>query len=376
LFAGVPERLIRKARVMKQYAGLKVCTVLAAFAIMGVAGVAEADFVIILRNGSDIKVSEYRDVGNHIVYERYGGKISISKTRVEAIKNLETGEKRVFGGSHTAQEPKVTPRVTRPPARKSPAKPAYAQEALWNELNDRVDTLYEQGRYTEMAQVAKEALKVAENTFGPDHPNLATSLNNLAELYRRLQGKYAAAEPLYQRALAIYEKALGPDHPDVATSLNNLALLYYTQGKYAEAEPLFKRALGIREKALGPSHPDVAQSLNNLALLYAAQGKYAAAEPLYKRALAIYEKALGPDHPDVATSLNNLAGLYQAQGKYAEAEPLYQRALAIWEKALGPDHPQVATVLKNMARLYKEAGRVDEAIRWEKRANAIRSRNQ
>jgi hypothetical protein len=28
--------------------------------------------------------------------------------------------------------------------------------------------------------------------------------------------------PLAQRALAIYEKALGPDHPTVATSLNEL----------------------------------------------------------------------------------------------------------------------------------------------------------
>jgi CHAT domain-containing protein len=34
------------------------------------------------------------------------------------------------------------------------------------------------------------------------------------------------AEPLYKRSLAIYEKALGPDHPDVAGSLNGLAWLY------------------------------------------------------------------------------------------------------------------------------------------------------
>ena len=40
------------------------------------------------------------------------------------------------------------------------------------------------------------------------------------------QGRYADAEPLYKRSLAIREKALGPDHPDVATSLNNLAELY------------------------------------------------------------------------------------------------------------------------------------------------------
>ncbi len=54
----------------------------------------------------------------------------------------------------------------------------------------------------------------------------------------------------------------------MATSLNNLAELYRTQGQYAQAEPLHKRSLAIREKALGPDHPSVAASLNNLALLY------------------------------------------------------------------------------------------------------------
>jgi tetratricopeptide (TPR) repeat protein len=53
-----------------------------------------------------------------------------------------------------------------------------------------------------------------------------------------LQGNYGDAEPLYQRALRIDETALGPDHPDVATSLNNLASLYRAQGNYDAAEPL------------------------------------------------------------------------------------------------------------------------------------------
>ncbi len=167
------------------------------------------------------------------------------------------------------------------------ALPAYAQEALWKDLRVKVRTLYHQGRYTEATKVAQEALKVAENTFGPDHPNLATSLNNLAELYRRLQGKYAAAEPLYQRALGIREKALGPSHPQVATSLNNLAELYYTQGKYAAAEPLYKRALAIWEKALGPDHPQVATVLKNMARLYKEAGRVDEAIRWEKRANAI-----------------------------------------------------------------------------------------
>jgi RNA polymerase sigma factor (sigma-70 family) len=114
---------------------------------------------------------------------------------------------------------------------------------------------------------------------------VATSLNNLAELYRD-QGQYGAAEPLYKRSLAILEKALGPQHIYVGYSLGNLAGLYKDQGQYGAAEPLYKRALAILEKALGPEHPDVALSLHNLALLYNNQGQYGAAEPLYKRALA------------------------------------------------------------------------------------------
>jgi hypothetical protein len=42
--------------------------------------------------------------------------------------------------------------------------------------------------------------------------------------------------PIAQRILAIREKALGRDHPDVATALNNLAQLYLSQGRYADAE--------------------------------------------------------------------------------------------------------------------------------------------
>ncbi|NIS69438.1 MAG: tetratricopeptide repeat protein, partial [Proteobacteria bacterium] len=113
----------------------------------------------------------------------------------------------------------------------------FAQEELWKELNSKVGMLYQQGRYSEAAKVAEEALKVAEKTFGPNHPNVATSLNNLALLYKA-QGKYSEAEPLYKRALKIWEKALGKDHPHVAQSLNNLAAIYQAQGRYAEALPL------------------------------------------------------------------------------------------------------------------------------------------
>ena len=60
-----------------------------------------------------------------------------------------------------------------------------------------------------------------------------------------MQARYQEAEPLYERAIAIDEKALGPEHPTVATMLNNLALLYNAQGRDAEAETLRGRASAI-----------------------------------------------------------------------------------------------------------------------------------
>ena len=86
---------------------------------------------------------------------------------------------------------------------------------------------------------------ILEKVLGMDHPNVASSLNNLAELYR-VQGHYAQAEPLYERSLVIREKVLGPDHLQVASSLENIAALYRATKRNEEAEPLEERAAHIR----------------------------------------------------------------------------------------------------------------------------------
>ena len=105
--------------------------------------------------------------------------------------------------------------------------------------------------------------------------------------YLQERGRYAEAEPLYQRALHLREQQLGSTHPDVASSLNGLANLYREQGKFKEAELLYQRTLRIWEQQLGPRHPRVAYPLYGLAELYRVQGKHAEAEPLYQQALRI-----------------------------------------------------------------------------------------
>ena len=271
------------------------------------------------------------------------------------------------------------------------------------------------GEYAKAEPLYQEALRIRQKVLGPEHPDTATSLNNLAVLYRAM-GEYAKAEPLYQEALRIRQKVswartsrhgarasiiwpsctgngrvrqsrtalpgsapdlaegLGPEHPDTAPSLNNLAELYPAMGEYAKAEPLFQEALRIRQKVLGQNIPTRRPSLNNLAVLYQAMGEYAKAEPLLQEALRIRQKVLGPEHPDTAASLNNLAVLYQAMGEYAKAEPLYQEALRIRQKVLGPEHPDTATSLNNLAVLYRAMGEYAKAEPLYQEALRIRQK--
>jgi len=217
-----------------------------------------------------------------------------------------------------------------------------------------------QGAYEQALPWYESCVSAIRERLGEEHPDVATSLNNLALLYY-FQGRYAEAEPLYLQALELNKRLLDQEHPAVAQSLNNLALLYYSQGRYAEAEPLYLQALELWKRLLGTEHPVVATSLSNLAALYESQGRYAEAEPLYLQALELRKRLLGTEHPDVTQSLNNLALLYESQGRYAEAEPLYLQALELWKRLLVQEHPHVASSLNNLAHLYESQGRYAEA---------------
>lgn len=64
------------------------------------------------------------------------------------------------------------------------------------------------------------------------------------------------------------ERVLGPEHPDCAQSLNNLAALYNEKKHYDKAEELYERALDIRRRALASDHPSLAYTVKHLAVLY------------------------------------------------------------------------------------------------------------
>jgi len=77
---------------------------------------------------------------------------------------------------------------------------------LWKELNDKAFRPHKRRRDSVAIKVAGESLSVAKKTFGPDHLNVATVLENMAELYNKT-GKKDEAKRLEERAKRIRSKS-------------------------------------------------------------------------------------------------------------------------------------------------------------------------
>jgi Tfp pilus assembly protein PilF len=81
---------------------------------------------------------------------------------------------------------------------------------------------------------------------------------------QRQLGDLTAARRTLQRALAINEAVYGPEHPQIARTLRNLAIVQRQLGELEEARETLRRALVIFERFLGPKHPDTMQATSML----------------------------------------------------------------------------------------------------------------
>jgi CHAT domain-containing protein len=190
-----------------------------------------------------------------------------------------------------------------------------------DKLHQQAIQLYNQGRYDEAINLAKEVLAIREKALGPEHPDTATSLNNLAGLYETT-GRYAEAEPLYKRSLAIREKVLGSDHPDTALGLNNLAFLYLDSGRLDEGYEIFKKQ----------------NSFVGLGKYYLLKEDYPHAEKEFNRSL-LYTKKKGEPHFLIADHIG-LGLSYEGMKDYANAKEHFQEAINVTEsqwKTLSPE---------------------------------------
>jgi len=89
-------------------------------------------------------------------------------------------------------------------------------------------------------------------------PSNLTYLNAAAELSYAFE-EFQETGHLLEQVLTIQEKLLGPEHLDLAQTLNNLGVLRHTQGREAEAEAFYLWALEICD---APGHPPDQDAVN------------------------------------------------------------------------------------------------------------------
>jgi len=144
----------------------------------------------------------------------------------------------------------------------------------WQSLDTRIVALCQQGWYAEAVNLAEEALKFAEKSFGPAHVNVAASLNKLALIY------YTQAREV-EATMATQNLANGEQRPAggqlSARSLHRFVLGRLTTQKYALAHTLLNRALTIKKSALGDRHPEVLEIMGNIGISAALRARPAKA---------------------------------------------------------------------------------------------------
>jgi len=175
------------------------------------------------------------------------------------------------------------------------------------------------------------------------------------ELFARLD--IAGAERELQIAL---EEAhhFGQSSGPVATSLLNLAQLYRRAARHAEAEPLLERAADVLEQTAGPNNKVTLLALIDLAATQLELGKPDAATEVYKDALARLDiaEANQPHGKHAlrevrAGCLFHMARALSASGDRVAAETKLRDSLALVEERHGVDSRRLLAPCAELARV-------------------------
>jgi tetratricopeptide (TPR) repeat protein len=255
-----------------------------------------------------------------LVYELF----LFERDSVDAWRRAEALLPHVLAAAAHAEALRVTPEVT-----------ARLRDQAGLDLRRGVEL----ARATELFE---RALAADEETYGANHPRVATTLGNLAAALEAA-GELRGAQESYERALAIDERAYGPDDPTVAGDASKLASVLQARGEFASARVQFERALAIDEKTLGTGHPLVAVDVAALAELLKLEGDLPGAENCYAQALAIERAVYGEDHPRIAARLADLASVRHISRDLDGARALYEDSLAITERVYRPDNEAIGS---------------------------------
>ena len=246
-------------------------------------------------------------------------------------------------------------------------------EKTANYLSSVSYVLFNLAYYVDALFYMLKTLVIREEKLPENHPDIASSLNNVGCAYGKLGGDkgYEIECEYCLKALAIREKVLPENHPDIATSLNNIGYAYCELGDPKEALKYLLKALTIREKVLPKNHPDIAESLNNVGSAYGKLGKYDKVFEYKKRALVIWNNELLKNHTECAAPFHHIGVIYGELKCYRKQLEYFNKALTIQEKKLSKNHPEIALLYNNISATYMCLRNYDKALPYMLKAASI-----
>lgn len=125
-------------------------------------------------------------------------------------------------------------------------------------------TLYNCGDYSSAVVEGNNARDFARSTFGNKSNEYASTSIELAQLYRKKKENYSLAESIFKEALKIQESIFGPNHPKSGEICFFLGTLTLSMGKPDEAWILLNRAISIRNLVKEGWNEDISRELDIL----------------------------------------------------------------------------------------------------------------
>ncbi|EEB06691.1 translation initiation factor eIF3 alpha subunit [Schizosaccharomyces japonicus yFS275] len=162
---------------------------------------------------------------------------------------------------------------------------AYCQVALlFYQLEDKEQAL----------NLARKAVLVCERVLGFDSAETILGYMNLS-LYEFSSGNIAIALAFCVHALKLWRCIFGPEHPDMITSFNNVAVMVQRMNNFVDSQKWFQASVDLSKKFFGNTL-NTASLYFQLAQSMAFNDESRNALKAIRIAYDIYKEELGEDH--------------------------------------------------------------------------------
>jgi tetratricopeptide (TPR) repeat protein len=216
------------------------------------------------------------------------------------------------------------------------------------------------GYFPDALSAGQAALKMAEDRYGPTHPNIVPFLVDLATIDRYM-ARYADAETALKWGLAIQEKSFGPDDPQIAGTLCQLAALYADWGRWEDAEYFGKKSLSMLEAKDTSPFTGLIQALNQEGYLELERGNGAQAQELLEKSLQLQERDPKADPSGIIQTLQSLSRACLFNKRFSEAKNSLDKIMDITKNHFAANSVQQADAFENLGDFYQSQNQADKA---------------